>query len=192
MKSMLIAALLLLTAMPAMAVQVRCVDTEAELDAAVLIATYESVVIHLVQGSYDIDNTVLTNFGLGDTEPDDDITIIGGYAPGCATRLLEPFTTILTSGIGYSMSIHGGDDGGDVTFESVEFLDLPSSFFLGGPFSGGYTARFSRVAFVGSPVITRTAHTEISQSLILAAPNLPQMRNCAIYLADPDSVSIVH
>ena len=142
MKSMLIAALLLLTAMPAMAVQVRCVDTEAELDAAVLIATYESVVIHLVQGSYDIDNTVLTNFGLGDTEPDDDITIIGGYAPGCATRLLEPFTTILTSGIGYSMSIHGGDDGGDVTFESVEFLDLPSSFFLGGPFSGGYTARF--------------------------------------------------
>jgi len=139
MKSMLIAALLLLTAMPAMAVQVRCVDTEAELDAAVLIATYESVVIHLVQGSYDIDNTVLTNFGLGDTEPDDDITIIGGYAPGCATRLLEPFTTILTSGIGYSMSIHGGDDGGSgeregAATEEVSCLRHPAATPCPDPF----------------------------------------------------------
>ena len=191
MKSKLIAALLLLTAAPAMAVQVRCVDTEAELDAAVLVAAEESVVIHLVQGSYDIDNTVLTDFGLGDPEIDDDLTIIGGYAPGCATRVLEPFTTILTTGSGTWLDIHGGDDSGDVTFESVEFLDLPSSIYLGGPFSGGYTVRYSRVAFVGSPVITRTAHTEISQSLILAAPNTPQMRNCAIYLANPDSVSVV-
>lgn len=195
MKSMpfVVAALLLLAvAAPAAATQTRCVDTEAELDAAVLVATDEDVVIHLVQGSYDIDNTVLTNFGLGDPEPDDGITIIGGYAAGCATRVLEPFTTILTSGGGNWLTIRGGDDSGNVTFESVQFQDLPNSIFLGGPFSGGYTVRYSRVAFVGSPVITRTARTEISQSLVLAAPNLPQMRGCAIYIADPDSVSILH
>jgi len=184
--------ILLLAAAPALAVEVRCVDTVEKLDAAVRVATDDDVEIHLVQGTYDIDHTVLTDFGLTDPEPDDDITVIGGYTSGCGSRALEPFSTILTSSGGRWIDIEGHDDSGNVTFESVEFKDLPSLIILGGPFSGGYTARYSRVAFVRSPLLTITAHTQISQSLFVAAPNLPQMRDCALYVADPDSVSIVH
>ena len=158
MKSMSIIATLILiaAAWPAKATQVRCVDTSSELDAAVRLATDEDVVIHLVRGTYDVHGTILENFGYQEPEPDDDLTIVGGYAPGCATRLLDPFATVLTS-TGDPIYISGGDNSGDLRIESLTLRDVPLQYVPGSFSSRGYRLTSSRVAVTGDAYISTTA-----------------------------------
>ena len=182
-------------AAPAWALETRCVDSVDELDAALTIAIDDPVEIHLVRGSYDIDATPLHCFGsVGCPDPDDDITIIGGYAPGCGSRTLEPFTTVLTNGPGGGISIWGHGDSGDVTFESVTLENMQVSINLGDAISGGYEARFSRVAFVRSALWTVTDLVTLSQSLFLDASAVDDgyFNGCAAVVTPPARVNITH
>jgi hypothetical protein len=175
------------------AVEVRCVDTNAELNAAALVAESDAVEIHLVQGTYNIDNTVLRHFDGIEADPDDDITIVGGYNAGCGSRVLEPFSTVLTSSSGdWWINIGGGDNSGNVRFESLTLEDLPMAVRLGGPFSSGYSAKLSRVALVRSPVRLQASTVVVSQTLAIDAPDVPQFRGCAIVADDMDSISVLH
>jgi rhamnosyltransferase len=87
----------MLSSTPAAALETRCVDTVAELDAAVRISMEDDVEIHLVRGTYDIAGTILNWFAFEEPEPDDNLAIIGGYAPGCGSRFLDPYTGLQSS-----------------------------------------------------------------------------------------------
>jgi YD repeat-containing protein len=75
---------------------VQCVATSADLQAALNAATADGVndVIRLVTGVYTLTGNGGYAFGYGTYEPYG-LFLLGGYAPGCATRVLDPANTVL-------------------------------------------------------------------------------------------------
>lgn len=189
---------LLLGAASLHAQEVRCVDTVAELDAAVRIAEDDDVEIHLVRGSYDITGTVLECFAgsicVDDADPDDNIDIIGGYAPGCGSRQLDPFATELTADDA-SIYIYGADDSGDLRLESLTLRGVRSLIRLGGAFSDGYRMTLSRVALVDAPMVIDASNVTVGNSIIVdSAEAFGLYVGCALALATEglDTVSVSH
>lgn len=158
--------LILLVSAPGMALETRCVDTVAELDDAVRIATDDDVEIHLVQGTYDIAGTILNDFAIEEPEPDDDLSIIGGYAPGCGSRSLDPYSTTLeSSAVLEGIYISGGDNSGNIRFESLRLQGFDTNIYLGGGFSDGYTFTLSRVVVEDGSIGVGASNINISNSV---------------------------
>ena len=169
---------LLLSAAPVTALETRCVDTVAELDAAVRIATDDDVEIHLVRGQYDIEGTILNDFAFDEPEPDDNIAIIGGYAPGCGSRILDPYLTTLVDSSGEGIAIHNGANGGDLRLESMRLLDLDTWVALGEFESGGYELVLSRVVVDGGKTTLMATDIRISNSVFTGYNGT----SCAIHI----------
>ena len=73
-----------------------CVSTREELSQQFLIAQVSSqdITLKVVRGSYDIAGTIWCRVACSAWEP---WSLLGGYAPGCATRIVDPANTILSS-----------------------------------------------------------------------------------------------
>lgn len=155
----------LLWAAPAAALETRCVDSVAELDAAVRISMDDDVEIHLVRGTYDIAGSILNWFAWEEPEPDHNIAIIGGYAPGCGSRWLDPYATTLLDGGGEGITIQNGRNGGDLRLESLRLQGFDSWLELGAFESGGYELALSRVVVEGGALTLLASDINISNSV---------------------------
>lgn len=73
-----------------------CVSTREELSQQFLIAQASSqdITLKVVRGSYDIAGTHLVSSSMQRVGA---VSLLGGYAPGCATRIVDPANTILSS-----------------------------------------------------------------------------------------------
>jgi hypothetical protein len=92
-----------------------CVANDSELAAAALAAKFVPTTIQLVQGTYHIEGTAFTD---GESTFEG-FSLLGGYAPGCATRDIDPTNTTIDTA-----SNLGGflvDIVGDVTLEGIHF-----------------------------------------------------------------------
>jgi hypothetical protein len=85
--------------MPASALEVRCVDNVAELDAAYRLGESDDVEIRLVTGTYNVAFTCQDNQPLvACSEIDNAVTIRGGYTTGtCSGRVADPAATVVTN-----------------------------------------------------------------------------------------------
>lgn len=98
-----------------------CVSNDTEFAVAAITAQFSPTTIELVQGTYHVDGTAF----------DDTFTtfqgfsLLGGYAPGCATRDIDPTNTTVraTSSLGLYADLVG-----DVTIEGIRF-DGPGGAF---------------------------------------------------------------
>ncbi len=87
-----------------------------------------STIIHLVQGTYAIDNSqgrVLGDFG-GYTM-DASIQIIGGYVPGCGSRVINPANTVIDGQNQPDSHLHLWGNG-DHVLMGITFTRLTSTF----------------------------------------------------------------
>jgi hypothetical protein len=91
-----LALILALASSAAHALTTRCVDTVAELNAAVRVAENDAVRVNIVQGDYDVQNTALDD-GVG-VNFQHDVTLVGGYASGCTSRAVDAAGTTLRGG----------------------------------------------------------------------------------------------
>ena len=160
-----------MAAASAHATQTFCVDSVNEFDVAYETADEENVIIQLVRGTYDmtgscIDSTVACPI-------DDDITIRGGYAPGCGSRTLSAVDTVLTRpGGGFAIETSGlqFEGNGDVVIESLTVRDVPQGFTIRTETANDADAYVSlrRLWFdqTGGLSVFRTAEVAIRQSLI--------------------------
>jgi parallel beta-helix repeat protein len=90
-----VAALVLPTS--SQALQTFCVANVTQLNNAVLALENDDVEIRIVAGTYNLSGSCLEqDYALCDGH-DNALTIKGGYAPGCATRSLDPAVTVLTA-----------------------------------------------------------------------------------------------
>lgn len=172
---------LLLSAAPATALETRCVDSVAELDAAVRISMDDDVEIHLVRGTYDIAGTILNSFAWEEPEPDDNIAIIGGYAPGCGSRWLDPYATTLVDSSGEGITIQNGVNGGDLRLESLRLQGFDSWFQLGAFESGGYELVLSRVVVDGGSLELRASDIDVNNSVFTGYSGSRCVLNVASY-----------
>jgi parallel beta-helix repeat protein len=175
-----LAALLAAAAWPVAALETRCVDTEGELDAAVRLAVDDDVEIHLVRGTYDIAGTILTTFGFEEPEPDDDLAIIGGYAPGCGSRTLDPYGTTLVDSSGEGMLIEGGENSGHLRLESLRLQGFSSYLKLGAFESGGYVLTLSRVVVEEGDVALKASEIRVSNSVFTGRSG--SATGCVVYV----------
>jgi hypothetical protein len=73
-----------------------CVSTSAELSAAFSLATLgQPTIIRLVRGGYGIGGSSLVSDEVGEAKLISNLSIYGGYAPGCTSRLVNPENTVL-------------------------------------------------------------------------------------------------
>jgi parallel beta-helix repeat protein len=159
---------LLLSALAANA-EVRCVDTIAELDAAVQINEEAEVEVRLVQGTYD-----LTDSCLGSEiqcSIDSDIVIKGGYTANCASQVVNATATVLTHPAGavrIRVNNGGGEDG--IGLQNLTFRDIPGGVSLQTVFNAAYrgeSVNVSRVWFDNAPV--RFFSTEVFAKHVLVS-----------------------
>jgi len=100
-----------------------CVSSDSELATAAIAALVAPVEIRLVQGTYHIDDTVFD-------ESDYTVqgfSLLGGYAPGCATRDIDPTNTTLQASANHGIFV---DVVGDVTIEGIRFTGAGEGPFL--------------------------------------------------------------
>lgn len=91
-----------------------CVASQSEFAVAASTAQFVPTTIELVQGTYHVDGTVFEN---GATTLHG-FSLLGGYAPGCATRDIDPTNTTLQVNSEYGLT---ADVIGDVTIEGIRF-----------------------------------------------------------------------
>lgn len=91
-----------------------CVGSQAEFELAAFDAQFAPTTIELVQGTYDVDTTVLADGNL----TFQGYSLLGGYAPGCATRDINPANTTVQASTSYGVFT---DVVGDVTIEGIHF-----------------------------------------------------------------------
>lgn len=99
-----------------------CVASQSEFAVAASNAQFVPTTIELVQGTYHIDGTVFDN-----TQATfQGFSLLGGYAPGCATRDIDPTNTIVQSASNdlYAELV------GDVTIEGIRFEGPGGALFL--------------------------------------------------------------
>lgn len=96
LQSWLLAVAAAIAAPAAFALDVRCVSTVSQFNAALVALEDDDVEIRLVTGTYDVSNTCA-----GDAPNCEAhvraLTIRGGYATGCGSRSLDPGSTVITA-----------------------------------------------------------------------------------------------
>ena len=151
--------------------QTFCVDSVAEFDTAYRAAEDDDVVIRVVRGTYDMTGSCLDDEDY--CRIDDDITIRGGYAPGCGSRTLSAVDTVLTRPGGGLMIETSGlqfEGNGDVVLESLTFRDVPDGIRIWTESDSDADAYVSLRRLwldqTGGLNIYRTAEVALRQSLI--------------------------
>jgi len=173
----------------ALALETRCVDTVGELNAAVALATDDDVRVNVVQGTYNIDNTVLNS----DTDFDIEaaVSIYGGYNAGCTQRSVNPALTVLSSNSGKTLLI---GDGGDIKLVSLTLRNLGYVDFEpldgGAGFSASHDLRLERVRFdnVGG-IETYGPYAYLQQVEVVRSPAHGGI-NCA-FVFNPNPVQLI-
>ena len=99
-----------------------CVANDAEFAVAAVTAQFAPTTIELVQGTYHFDGTVFNN-----TQAIfQGFSLLGGYAPGCATRDIDATNTIVQSATdGLYVELVG-----DVTIEGIRFEGPGGALYL--------------------------------------------------------------
>ena len=98
--TLVLTALLLLCSRTASAAIDACVSTAAELSQQFSLALISSqaITLKVVRGSYDIAGTSLVrDFDSGRIFVPSSVSLLGGYGPGCTTRIVNPSNTVFTS-----------------------------------------------------------------------------------------------
>lgn len=166
-----------LACMPVHAVEVRCVDTPSEINAALALSEDEAVEMRVVAGTYDLTGTGFA-FGTVFLDIQEGLFVRGGYAPGCGSRTLDGTATVFTIPAG-GFSAYG--NGVDLTFESLTFRNMPEGVRLSneGLTTNDYTLRLRRVWFdnTGRIEAERSSRVNLSQVLITRSTG-----TCAIAL----------
>jgi len=151
----------------AFALSTYCVNSAAGLDSALAQTQNDDVRINLVQGSYDMRATRLSSdLQQGDVAPGWDLeaglTIVGGYAPGCASRSYDAASTALFADT--TQGIYFGS-GGDITFAILTFRDFGAMDIAaidGG--SADHDLRLDRVRFRnGGRIFVSATNTYLQQ-----------------------------
>lgn len=100
-----------------------CVANDSEFAVAAVTAQFVPTTIQLVQGTYNVDGTAfddqLTTF--------QGFSLLGGYAPGCATRDIDPTNTTLHATSSFGLL---ADTVGDVTIEGIRFDGPGGALYL--------------------------------------------------------------
>jgi hypothetical protein len=109
---------------PAFALSTYCVNSAGQLDAALAHTQDDDVRINLVQGSYDMRLTRLTD-GL-DFDLQASLTIVGGYGNGCGSRSHDAALTTLYADPSSSFVFIGS--GADITLSTLTIQDFSSMF----------------------------------------------------------------
>ena len=123
-----------LAAQPAHAIQTRCVTTDQDLDDALRFAQTQPVEIQIVQNLYRLDNTVLLDVApYTDFVPQPGTSLHGGYTTNCASRQIDPTTTILSD----YYALRSIDVIGDLTFENIT-IEAALIFFMDSNGNDGY------------------------------------------------------
>lgn len=179
-----LAALLVLTTASAKATETFCVDSIAEFNAAYL--EEDDVVIQLVRGTYDMTQSCIDALSFCDRDGYD-LTLRGGYAPGCGSRTLSAVDTVLTRpGGGLFIATYGGafGDAGDVVLESLTVRNVPEKLKVRTEASTTEDAFASlrRVWFdqTGGLQVDMTSEVFLRQSLISRTTSA-----CAVYIPAP-------
>jgi len=100
-----------------------CVANDNEFALAAITAQFAPTTIELVQGTYHVDGTVFD-----DTQTTfQSFSLLGGYAPGCATRDIDPTNTTIqaTGALGIVAELVG-----DVTIEGIRFDGPGGALYL--------------------------------------------------------------
>ena len=100
-----------------------CVANDNEFALAAITAQFAPTTIELVQGTYHVDGTVFD-----DTQTTfQSFSLLGGYAPGCATRDIDPTNTTIqaTGALGIVAELVG-----DVTVEGIRFDGPGGALYL--------------------------------------------------------------
>lgn len=116
-----------MAATSASATQTFCVDTVGEFNTAYATADEENVVIRVVRGTYNMTGSCID--AATPCDVDDDVTIRGGYEPGCGSRTLSAVDTVFTrpgGGLVIDTSGSAMSGNGDVLLESLTFRNVPS------------------------------------------------------------------
>jgi len=112
---------------PATAAIDACVSSAAELSQQFQLAIVSSqdITLKVVRGSYDITGTQLVSSGMQRVPA---VSLIGGYAPGCASRVIDPANTLFTaSGTGH---IYWRTFGSRISIEGITFEGNGSGLHL--------------------------------------------------------------
>lgn len=184
------AAVGLLAAAPAPALEVRCVANSAQLEQALqLFEDGNDMLIRLVQGNYAIRPTVQEN--------DSDLALIGGYTDAsCSTQLPDAALTVLRPGVAGSLEIVAED----ITLTSLSFRDFSDKVELQalGPVFGNSRLAATRVRFEGPALNGNTLYAEevVATDLLVHSSGRADGSHCALIVwgqrdAD-DRVSLTH
>ncbi|MBN8482134.1 MAG: hypothetical protein J0L88_11150 [Xanthomonadales bacterium] len=109
-------------AAPAVAAIDACVASAAELSQQFQLAQVSSqdITLKVVRGTYDIAGTSLVRTDSAGPARMQSVRVLGGYAPGCATRTVDPANTIFTSSS--STSVYWRTAGTLVSIEGISFV----------------------------------------------------------------------
>jgi parallel beta-helix repeat protein len=168
MRSGLLAALVLVSG-SAYALDERCVDTVAELNAAWQAAADDDVLIKLVQGTYNLSGSCLDSLSYCAIDGSE-ITIRGGYSSTCATNTGDPEDTVLTNGF-----IRFGKPQdplfADLTLDNLAIRSAGSvEVLLEDSFSPNYSFEMTRVWLDQSPMqVSRVDRVYMDSNLITRA-----------------------
>ncbi|MBP6504715.1 right-handed parallel beta-helix repeat-containing protein [Dokdonella sp.] len=176
-----------MTASTAHATQTFCVDSVNQFDVAYAAADEENVIIQVVRGTYDMTGShVDADSAL---EIDDDVTIRGGYAPGCGSRTMSAEDTVFTRPGGALRIDSSGvpiEGNGDVVLESLTVRDVPGGFSIVTETYAGADAYVSlrRIWLdqTGGLRIFRTAEVALRQSMITRST-----ASCALRIENTDT-----
>lgn len=83
------------------------------------------VTIRLVRGVYAVDGVAGAQLGLFQASSQAALHLLGGYAPGCAERMLDPRNTVIDGGNEIGSKLRLFNVGGDVLVEGVTLTHLP-------------------------------------------------------------------
>jgi parallel beta-helix repeat protein len=148
-----------------------CVDSVAEFNAAYEVADEENVVIRVEQGTYDMAGSCLD--GTVQCDIDDDMTIVGGYTDGCATRSGNAALTVFTHSAngGLVINTRGSffSGNGDIALRGLTFRSIAGGVRLEteGSNNPDAIARLNQVWFDRTVLSVRnTAEVFIRNSMI--------------------------
>ena len=142
-------AVLAVATRPALANTV-CVPADMTLAAALNQAQTTATSIHLVQGNYDLANTVWHRGVAVGTVIKSGSELIGGYTAACAGRNIAAGNTVLTDSVPSGFDTAGTNVNGDLTVEGITFK-LQNGLILSAQDGPGRTLLLLRDAFLDTP-----------------------------------------
>lgn len=188
--ALLIAASSGFVALPALALQDRCVSNNTQLEQALQgFEEGEDTIIRLVQGTYAIRANA--------SEFDTDLTLIGGYTDAtCSARNVDPALTVLRPGTTDSVILEAED----ISLNSLSFRDFGDEVSLqalGQVFANGRVVA-TRVRFDGPATRGNVLYADevIATDLLVHSSGAPGDEYCALNIwgqhASDDLVSLTH